>query len=31
MMHLPPDEAIVAAVILAFLFVAVWWVVECTQ
>jgi hypothetical protein len=28
MMHLPPDEAVAAFLILTALFVAVWWVIE---
>lgn len=28
MMHLPPDEAVVAFLILTGLFVAVWWIIE---
>lgn len=28
MMSLPPDEAVVAALILVALFMAAWWVIE---
>lgn len=28
MMSLPPDEAVVAAMLLVGLFMAVWWVIE---